>query len=802
MRSSPPSFATLALRTRALRERLGLTRARYFTPDVPSPWVRAALGLGIAFAGYWSYTRWQTELGEDRFFLFAFPAVVAAAWIGRALAGIVATAGCTLLTAFFFVEPLGSFAIEHAEDARGLLLFLAFGVGTSLLLEGLYLAREREAAGARQRQQLAEELLVEQQRQAILLANLPGLVWELRADPLIWPPQVQFASANAWRLTGYPADQWRRSNLLWETLLPESGRAEFENALRVALRKGSWNLRHTLRRDDGSLRCFDTHLTATPSRVGSHHDLRCVSFDVTELELAERALAETERRFRAAADRAPIMIWIAQPERGTVWCNRAWLDFRGRTLEEERGAGWRDGIHADDVDAVSAEIGGAYERREEFRTELRIRRADGAWRWILSIGVPRRDAAGAFQDYLGFCIDVSERKQLELDREELLRQTERFRAEAELATRAKDEFLAKVSHELRNPLNGILGWTQILTGGDSDEHEMRRGVQLIDTSARSLARLVDDLLDVSRILSGKLRLSLVPTRLAAVIDAACQAIQPSAVAKGVTLRTRIADPLPRVDGDSQRLQQVLWNLLSNAVKFTPAGGRVELAARATTTAVEIEVSDDGIGIEPEFLPYVFAPFRQAEGSPSRRHQGLGLGLSIVQHLVEQHGGSIAVASEGAGRGCRFLVSLPLAKLDETLPPEPQAPAREGIQGLRVLVLDDDAAAREIVRTVLARAGAAVREAGSVDEAISMLAASPPDLVLSDLEIPGEDGFSFIRRLRELAEDRGGAVPAIALTAYARDSDRRRAQLAGFQEHHAKPIDAAGLLATIEHLVHR
>jgi PAS domain S-box-containing protein len=800
MTFSPPAFDILARRTRRLRQRLGLTRPRFFTPELGSPWLRLGLAILLPCLAALLFHRYALWFGPSRYLLFFYPAVVLAAWLGRLGGGLVATATSALLASSFFASPAGSFRIDDIEEARSIVLFAVMGILISSLFEGMYAGKIWAQRQAEERQQLADALVLSRQRFEVLLSNLPGIAWEARLETPLWPPHVHFVSPSAQRLSGYPPEEWIRSNLLWDRLLPEGDRAAFEAALQNAARRGSATHRHRWRHADGTMRVFETHVVATPSRTGAFQEVRCVSLDITELEGAERALASTERRFRQAADRAPIMIWIAQPERGNVWCNRGWLEFRGRTLEEEAGEGWRDGVHPDEREALEETVAAAFAAREEFRFEFRIRRADGAWRWVLSTGVPRTDSAGEFQDYLGFCIDISDRKQIELERETLLVETERARTEAALAARTKDEFLARVSHELRNPLNGILGWTQILTAPETGEEELRRGITLIDGSARTLSRLVDDLLDVSRILSGKLLLSLSPLKLDKVIEAACRAVTPAAEAKGVALDCETGDDLPRVVGDPHRLQQVLWNLLANAVKFTERGRRVELRVRHTGSTVDLVVRDEGIGIEPAFLPYVFAPFRQAEASSARTYQGLGLGLAIARHLVELHGGSIAAASEGPGTGATFTVRLPVATLLEAVDEPERAPVdTSGLDGIRVLVVDDDPVAREMLRALLERAGARVDESASAGAAFTALVGLRPDILVSDIEMPGEDGFSLLRRVRELPESRGGATPAVALTAYAQKADRHRALLAGFQEHLAKPVDATALLDTLRRL---
>ncbi|MGE4188934.1 MAG: ATP-binding protein [Thermoanaerobaculia bacterium] len=796
--ASKDSVEGTVAKVRTLRHRLGLTSSRYFTPEIRSPAARFCFAAAITLAALAIYSTQRTLFGSERFLLFGFAAVVLSSWMGRLLGGLVATAGWTLAAAYYFLSPFRSPRIERPDDALSLSLFVLVCLVIALLAEGAHVAWRGAMRMAGERQHLAEELLRERNRLELLFANLPGLVFELRVRPDEWPPHVQFVSANAARLTGIPADQWPHIGVLWERLLPELERAGFEEAVRLAIRRGTANHDHLWQHADGVPRSFHTHLSSRPARVASEHIVHGVSLDVTALGDAERAIAETERRFRSAADRAPIMIWIARPEVGNVWCNRAWLDFRGRPMDQELGAGWREGLHPEDAPRIAALTERAYAAREEFRAEFRIRRADGAWRWVLSVGVPRNDIQDRFQDYLGFCIDMSESKQIELEREELLRATDLAREQAELATLSKDEFLAKVSHELRNPLNGILGWTQILAAPDSTEDEVRRGISLIDTSARTLARLVDDLLDFSRILSGKLSIGLAPTDLEPVVATACEEIRPVMAARGVAFDCAVEGPLPLVLGDATRLHQVLWNLLSNAAKFTPRGGRVEVAVRRDDSDVVIEVSDTGDGIDAEFLSQVFVPFRQSEAGRARGHQGLGLGLSIVSQLVERHGGSVRAESPGQGLGSRFTVRLPV-------PAEIPAGGRDRrisnrrLDGTRVLVVDDDSVAREMLSALLARAGAEVSAHGSAPEARAALLDQRPDVLVSDIEMPGEDGLSLIRQVRERSLADGGSIPAVALTAHAQPADREAALAAGFQEHLTKPINGRLLLETISRL---
>lgn len=385
------------------------------------------------------------------------------------------------------------------------------------------------------------------------------------------------------------------------------------------------------------------------------------------------------------------------------------------------------------------------------------------------------------------------------------------RSEAERMSRLKDEFLATLSHELRTPLTAILGWSNVLQSKGDDAAQVRRGLQAIERNARAQARLIEDLLDMNRIVSGKLRLDAAPTELAPVIAAAVEAVRPSALAKSMHVEQNLARGVPAVLGDAARLQQVVWNLLANAIKFTPAGGTVSVALRAEGHEVAVAVRDSGAGIEPSFLPHVFDRFRQADASTTRRHGGLGLGLSIVKQLVELHGGKVQAESAGAGQGATFTVRLPAAEQPHARAsgaahaPGPIAPVAFGalrLDGVKVLVLDDEADARELIGHVLRECGAEVASAGSANEALALLDATRPDVVVSDVGMPDTDGYEFVHRLRSLSPAHGGATPAVAVTAFARAEDRSRALDAGFQVHLSKPIEPHQLVATVVSLAQR
>ena len=402
--------------------------------------------------------------------------------------------------------------------------------------------------------------------------------------------------------------------------------------------------------------------------------------------------------------------------------------------------------------------------------------------------------------------DITERKQLEEERERLLQSERVARSEAERASHLKDEFLATLSHELRTPLNAIVGWSQILNT-DSDGEELAEGLDAIRRNARAQTHLIEDLLDMSRIISGKVRLDVQSVDVAAVIEAAIEAVRPAADAKGIHLR-KVLDPhAGPVSGDPTRLQQVIWNLLTNSIKFTPKDGKIDIVLERVNSHIEITVSDTGIGINSQFLPIIFERFRQVDSSTTRSYGGLGIGLSIVKQLVELHGGSVAAHSEGENKGSTFVIILPVSPVRPHGGREHPASSQAGsfdlggldLSGVRVLIVDDEPDARDLVRRVLSQCGADVRAAGCATEGLEQVRAFRPHVLVSDIGMPGTDGYQFMRSVRSLPADEGGKTPAIALTAFARSEDRMNAMLAGYQVHVAKPIEPQELAVTVNML---
>ena len=424
--------------------------------------------------------------------------------------------------------------------------------------------------------------------------------------------------------------------------------------------------------------------------------------------------------------------------------------------------------------------------------------------WWDVIVTPVHDGSGRVDRLVATARDVTEQKRAEEERAALLASERHARSAAERAARLKDDFVSTLSHELRTPLNAILGWVGVLKQDHSPE-TLARAVDVIDRNSRRQSQMIDDLLDMGRILSGKMRLDVQRVDLASVIEEAVLSALPSADARGVRLLTTLGSA-SIVRGDPGRLQQVVWNLLSNAIKFTPRGGQVQVTLRKVNSHVHVQVSDTGAGIAPDLLHHVFDRFRQGDSSATRRHGGLGLGLSIVKSLVELHGGTVDVASDGENRGTTFTVRLPLAlasaPADLDLEQKPAEPALASLRELRVLVLDDEEDAREVVRRLLEDAGAVVTTAASVPEALERLMNGfAPDVIVSDIGLPDRDGYDFIRSVRRMSPPLS-TVPAAALTALARLEDRKRALLSGFQTHLAKPVDPAELVATVASLAGR
>jgi len=518
-------------------------------------------------------------------------------------------------------------------------------------------------------------------------------------------------------------------------------------------------------------------------------------------EIAREQVAAAEQRYRFLADSIPQMVWVATPSGVIEYVNRQWVEFTGLEAPAMQNDAWLAVIHPDDRDETQARWQEARARGTRFELQVRMRRKrDGVHRWHLSRAEALTLTDGTVR-WFGTSTDIEDQKRAEAELVRLNAVAEAERRRAEESNSAKDQFLAVLSHELRTPLNSILGWISILRSSQVTPETLSRGLATIDRNARTQTQLIEDLLDVSRIVTGKLAIERKAVDVRDVASAALETVQPLAQAKRIVFVTSFAPEPLVVEGDAGRLQQVVWNLLVNAVKFTPEGGRVALAASREGEDVVVRVTDSGEGIDAAFLPHVFDRFRQADASFARTQGGLGLGLSIVHHIVERHGGKVVAASSGRGRGASFSVSLP-ARPDASLPSERFFPEanEDALRGIDILVVDDDDDSRDMLLAALERRGAVTRGASSVANARVELTARLPDVIVSDLGMPDEDGYALIAELRNKSPEAGGDIPTIALTGYAGLDDQRRARAAGFDQHISKPVDLSKLPQIIARLL--
>ena len=654
--------------------------------------------------------------------------------------------------------------------------------------------------------------LAEQRRLALDAANLG--FWRL--DPVSGDVSYDERFGVIFGIGGE-----RREYERLNQLLHPDDRGFVEAAVRAATRPVDpqrFAIDYRIIHPDGSLRwvrargqsyytgeCVDRRYT---SFIGTVQDITAERSGQDALrQLAER-LEQQSRLFEQVASSTLDFIYVFARDGRIAYANRVLLEVWGLTRDQAVGKSlielgypqWHADMHLKEIQQV-------IETKMPIKGKVPFTGGSGIFGIYEYIFTPVLDSDGQVEVIAGTTRDITEREQL-------LEAEQSARAEAEQQGRMKDDFLATLSHELRTPLNAIVGWVQILRAasdaGTSDAQDLAEGLAVIDRNARAQTQIIEDILDMSRIISGKLRLDVQRVDLAALVRAGVETVQPAADAKGVRLQVLLDPAAGPVMGDPNRLHQVFWNLLSNAVKFTPKGGRAQVTLRRVSSHVEVAVMDTGEGIDAGFLPFVFDRFRQADASTTRRHGGLGLGLAIVKQLAEMHGGSVQVESSGIGLGATFTISLPLTIVHAEHPdlqsviehPRSEvllhstATACPELDGLRVVVVDDEADGRTVVKRLLEECGAVVRAAGSAAEALQLLEDEVPSVIVSDIGMPGQDGFSLIREIRKLPPARGGTVPAIALTAYARAADRIKAMTSGFQMHLAKPVEPAELIATV------
>jgi len=719
---------------------------------------------------------------------------------------------------------------------------------------------------------LAAQIERARQRLNNVVANVPGVVWEACGLPDQASQRIDFVSEHVEKMLGYGVEEWLSTPNFWLTIVHPADReraAEEAAAIYETRKGGSSRFRWIAR--DGRVVWVEAQSVVICDDSENPIGMRGVTMDITERQRAEesqRFLAEASGLLASSLDYEITLASVAKlaVPKLADWCAvhvptetgelrqlaiahtdparlEAARDLQSRfPLDPNSPIGVANVLRTGrpefyshiNKERLGLAVGNpelaAILRKQDLKscmivplvarnrtlgtvmlitaesdryydqTDLALAE-DLAHRIALAV-----DNAGLYREAQGA---VTAREEALLVRDEILRREQAAREEAEAANRAKDEFLATVSHELRTPLNAILGWAHMLRANKLDPTTRSRALETIERNAKSQAQLVEDILDVSRIVTGKLRLDVGPVELAGVVESAIDAVRPAASAKEIRIELILDPRAGPVSGDPNRLQQVVWNLAANAVKFTSKGGVVQVRLERVGSHVEIVVSDTGQGISPEFLPFVFERFRQADATSTRRHGGLGLGLAIARHLTEMHGGTIQAESSGVGMGATFIVRLPLiaARIDRpdqervhSAASGPLAIEPLRLEGVSVLVVDDERDTREMLKIMIGQLGAQVRACASSKDALNLLGEWRPDVIVSDIEMPDEDGYELIRKVRRSETDRGvSRVPAVALTAYGRVEDRLRALAAGYQTHIAKPAEPAELAMVISSL---
>ena len=708
--------------------------------------------------------------------------------------------------------------IDHFETVRltkdGRPLDISLTVSPVRDAAGTIIGVSKVARDITERKRAAAALAAQQEWFRVTLASIGDGI--IASDP---EGRVTYMNAVAERLTGWSNERAQGMPLADVfQIVNETTRERVQNPAALVIRSGHvlGLANHTvLISRDGSERPISDSAAPILDANGRILGVVLVFRDFTQQREAEEALAEQREWFETTLESIGDAV-IATDVRGSVV-------FMNPVAEHLTG--WRIEAAREQPCANIFNIINENTRRPVESPVTRVLKegtvvglanhtlliaADGTERPIDDSGAPIRNRDGRIVGVVLVFRDVSERRRSESERELAANERERLltaeriaRAEADRANRLKDDFVAMVSHELRTPLNAILGWTDLMLKQPDDPALAARGLEIVARNTRLQAQLISDLLDISRIVAGKLRLDMQSVHLASVIEAAVETVEQAAEAKEIVIERQLDAAIGPMAGDQARLQQIVWNLLSNAIKFTPKGGHVRIMLRAVGPRAEIVVEDDGAGIRPDFLPHVFDRFQQADASRTRRFGGLGLGLSIVKNLAEFHGGTVAVASDGEGRGARFTVTLPLAAppdlREEALRPATSAEAatdRVSLSGIRVLVVDDEVDAADFVRQLLESYGASVAIATSSREALDVMAKTAPDILVSDIGLPEMDGYQLLEQIRRKEAGEGGTIPAIALTAFARSEDRTRALLAGYQAHLAKPIESNELVATV------
>ncbi|HUG53860.1 MAG TPA: ATP-binding protein [Vicinamibacteria bacterium] len=793
--------------------------ARAIRPWLGYPIALAAVG---AAGGLWWAMR--PVLGSEFPLTFFVLAVAASAWIGGFGPGLLATLAALVAADVFSFSSSAALPITPAGHTIRLAIFAVAAVAISIASEKRRRAILRAEDAAVEAEERGTELVRSQDRFQRIVETAQEGIWHVDAEG-----RTVYVNRHMAGMLGYEPEELIGGVAF--DLVPEEDAASARQAWARRERGEAERVEFRFRHREGHLVWL--RATATPVfERGQFAGAFAMLTDVTGERRSEAALRASETRKETQLAVTQV---LAQATELPQSMTRV-LEATGRGLGWSCGALWRVDREANVLRCsqfwAQAELPAAEFEEATRRTALSpgVGLPGRVWTatesaWISDLGkdvdFPRKAAAAAAGLRSGFafpilfgreCLGVleffsetardadaellgtflgvgsqvgqfMERMRIERERQTLLESERAARRDAEAANRAKDEFLATLSHELRTPLNAIVGWAHLLRTGQLDPGQTARAVEVIDRNAKAQSQIVADVLDVSRIVMGKLRLEVRPVELSAVVQEALETLRPAAAAKELDVTLDVGAG-GKVSGDPDRLQQIVWNLVANAIKFTPAGGQIRVRLERLQGHLDVVVEDSGVGIRPDFLPHVFERFRQSDSSSTRAHGGLGLGLALVRHLVELHGGSVSATSRGEGQGSTFIVSLPLRFSAEGS--EVEEPLPVDLDGLSVLVVDDDGEARELVATALRRAGAQVRTAATASEALADMARHPPAVIVSDLEMPGEDGYQLIRRIRALDPARGGTIPAAALTAHVGPEEVRRALEAGFQWHMAKP----------------
>ncbi|HEX6793455.1 MAG TPA: PAS domain S-box protein [Casimicrobiaceae bacterium] len=720
-------------------------------------------------------------LGQQVTYAPLLLSVAFAAWYG----GLGPAALATLLGAgiswYAYMSPRDRFGVLDIDDAVQLGLYCAAALCIGGIASALRASRERAQTLAREvlareagLERTRAELAAERDRMQVTLQSIGDGVIATDAQG-----NITFANDCAAQLTG-----WSAAEAVGRPLA-KVFRTQDEQTRRtasIALEEGQQDATAgmMLVARDGTERAVESKVSAIRARGGSPGGFVLVFRDTTQQRRARAALEESEARFRVMADQTPVPLWMSDPERRYVYLNRAWLAFTGRALDDELGDGWTAGIHPEDFGPRQAAFAEAFDARKSFTLEYRLRRDDGAYRWVLDHGAPRFDGDGTFAGYIGACLDITERKEA--------------LSTLGIFEQRKSAFLASLAHELRNPLAPIRSSVEILqrvaTGGDP---RVARAQEIIERNCARLAGLVDDLLDLSRIDSGNVQLAHDPVEIAPIIERALARHAGPMHDRGQTLDIQVPAERVVVDGDEARIEQMLSILIGNASTHAPQGGRVVVATRANGDAIEISVTDNGSGIDDERLPLLFDLFDKASEPTATAGQGLGTGLAIVARLARLLGGSVRVESAGRDQGSRFVLSLPAAV--QQAPASANETSVDGQRSVRLLVVDDNVDAADAIGTLLSLNGYDVATAHDPDEAMTRAAAFDPDVILLDIGLPGMTGYELARKLHGDRVARRAKL--IAITGYGQPGDTDQAREAGFDGYLVKPVDLEQLHARID-----